>query len=245
VGINKIFFISFLNGMLAYISFNLFVLWGAKSRIAASIVLLNFYMFVLYFAAERLKIGIFFLFLSFLYAKNYSTGIVYFFVGLVSHVSIAFIGLAFWIQNTIKVISKKNIKIIYLIVFLIILISIIFYIFYSDRGIFLRKLNFYIYNHQEITILDFIPTLICIYFSCKYSKKILNVFIFFMPVLIGTYLFGPERLNFFSYFLFLYYGLRFNRGMNLGVIISNFYLFLKSIIFIFYVINYGQGFVKI
>lgn len=244
-GLNKIFFTSFLNGMLAYISFNLFVLWGAECRVAASIVLLNFYMFVLYFAAERLKIGIFFLFLSFLYSKKYWIGVLYFFLGLISHVSILIIGMAFWIQNTMKLMSKKNIKFLNLIIYVIILCSIIFYIFHADGGVFLRKLNFYISNHNEIKILDFIPTLMCIYFSCAYCKKIVNVFIFFAPILIGVYFFGPERLNFFSYFLFLYFGLRFNRGMNLGVIASNFYLFLKSILFIFYTISYGQGFIKI
>jgi hypothetical protein len=46
---------SIANGFLAAYVWQLFRKWGADARIAAVVVLSNFYMLVLYFAAERLK----------------------------------------------------------------------------------------------------------------------------------------------------------------------------------------------
>jgi hypothetical protein len=53
--LEKDLFISILNAILAFYSMQLLIRWRASIYVAASIVLTNFYFYVLFFAAERLK----------------------------------------------------------------------------------------------------------------------------------------------------------------------------------------------
>ena len=66
-GIEKNFVMAVSNALLAYFSMRVFEKWRASVLVAVAIVITNFYMFVLYFAAERLKFGFLFLSVSILY----------------------------------------------------------------------------------------------------------------------------------------------------------------------------------
>jgi hypothetical protein len=107
LGIDKNFLISLFNGMLAFLSFRLFEKWGVDFRVAVLMVLTNFYMLVLYFAAERLKFGFLFLVLSLLYSSKpwafYSLA----FLSIWSHFSMLLILAAIWLAEFYSKLSMK------------------------------------------------------------------------------------------------------------------------------------------
>lgn len=69
LGIEKVVFYSFVNSFLALCFLVLLRKWNVSFIIISLILLTNFYFYVLYFSAERLKFGFLFLFLSFIYVR--------------------------------------------------------------------------------------------------------------------------------------------------------------------------------
>ena len=63
----KFIFISVINSILAYLILLLFRQWKVNFIVSALIVLTNYYLYVLFFPAERLKFGVIFLIFSLLY----------------------------------------------------------------------------------------------------------------------------------------------------------------------------------
>jgi len=59
-----------LNAIFAFYSMQLLIKWKASIYVAASIVLTNFYFYVLFFAAERLKVSFIFLTMALVYGMN-------------------------------------------------------------------------------------------------------------------------------------------------------------------------------
>jgi hypothetical protein len=78
--------------------------------------------------------------------------------------------------------------------------------------------------------------------ACFYSKNILRVVLFFIPLIVSSAIVGPERIVFISYFFFLYYAVQNNRGINLGVAFTVIYFSVKSCLFLYNIITTGQGF---
>jgi hypothetical protein len=78
--------------------------------------------------------------------------------------------------------------------------------------------------------------------SLFYSRDKYKVFTVFIVLFIFTYLLGGDRINMLSFFVFFYYALQVNRGINLGVLLSTIYFLNKSYFFIGNIINHGNGF---
>jgi hypothetical protein len=64
----------------------------------------------------------------------------------------------------------------------------------------------------------------------------------FLPVIIGIAILGGSRLNMLGYFIFLYYGLRANGGLNVGVLATLVYLAYKAFGLVSNIIVHGHGF---
>ena len=76
-----------------------------------------------------------------------------------------------------------------------------------------------------------------------YVKKYkLTVIFGYIPIIIVSFIVGPERIVIIAYFIFLYYALQYNKGFNLGIGLTSIYFALKSIDFLINVIHTGQGF---
>ena len=90
---------SIANGFLAAYAWQFFCKWGADGRIAAIIVLSNFYMLILYFAAERLKFGILFVVLSLISAQSFGRYAIFAVLAVASHVTALGVGIGFWIKE--------------------------------------------------------------------------------------------------------------------------------------------------
>ncbi len=77
-----------------------------------------------------------------------------------------------------------------------------------------------------------------------YSKDKKELIFLFIPILIAVYSLGGDRLNMFAYFIFLYYALPINRGINFGIIFTSIYFSYKSIISCYNIVIHGDMFFK-
>lgn len=63
-----------------------------------------------------------------------------------------------------------------------------------------------------------------------------------LPLVVCAYFIGDERIVIFSYFVFVFYGLQANRGLNLGVVLTSLYFSYKGVYFLINIILFGNGF---
>ncbi|TMO53626.1 hypothetical protein CWC18_21100, partial [Pseudoalteromonas aurantia] len=57
-----------------------------------------------------------------------------------------------------------------------------------------------------------------------------------------AYFLGDGRLNIFGYFIFMYYALQVNRGMNIGVLLTSAYYSYKTYGFYVMLLEHGDQF---
>ena len=83
--VEKVIFLSIFNSILAYTAMVLFRKWGVSFTVSAITVLTNYYFYILYFPAERLKFGFLFLMLSLIFINNRKKFIVFSLLAITSH----------------------------------------------------------------------------------------------------------------------------------------------------------------
>jgi hypothetical protein len=234
LNIDKVIFNIITNSLLAYAVISLMQKWKVSLFIIVSIVIFNFYFFVLYFAAERLKFGIFFLVLFVLKNENYKDNTKYIYLSIVSHAQMLLIYGSFIFSSI--VLQFLNLKISKRLIFILIITIILLIPMYNH---ILYKLQFYIKFGGFENI--FKPTIFFL-LTFYYSKNKMRTFLVFLIIIFSAYILGDERITIFAYFIFLYYALHINRGLNFGVILTSIYFSYKSIAFINNIFIYGQGY---
>lgn len=242
LGIDKNMLMSLFNAILAVLSLRLLEKWGADFRVSCFIVLTNFYLFVLYFAAERLKIGFIFLVLSLLYCNRPLNSYLLSFLSIWSHFSMSFVYASVLLANIYDQLRsglKIRSKSFYLSILMLLPPLLLF--LYESKTI-LWKLSTYIERNLDLSVATFIPLGLVMAFTGIYVKDIRKSFVVFAPFLVGVALLGGSRLNMLAYFVFLYFGLKVNAGLNAGILLTAVYFFYKSIGFVANILDHGHGF---
>ncbi len=236
--LEKDLFIGIVNAFLAYAFMSLFQKWKVYIPIAILIVTTNFYILVLYFAAERLKYGMLFLILSFLYSENIKRFYLFSFLAILSHIQTLIIygSIVFEtiISQLVKVFKSQTIHKYFLFSIPFLLIPL-----YLMQEQIITKFNSY---YMERSINEIMKSTLFLFMSLYYSKNKYETFYIFIPIITAAYLLGGDRVNMIAYFFFMYYALQTNRGLNIGVIVTSIYFLYKSIGFIDKIITYGNGF---
>lgn len=240
--IDKDLLMSVCNGILAAYSMKLFLAWGADIRIAAAIVATNFYVFVLYFSAERLKFGVLFLVLAFLSTGKPVRMFVFSFMSVWSHFSTFPIWLGAWLSGFVAKVEKgefrpRSILLQFALPAALVAVGIGF-----KSNYLLWKLSMYLAERESLSFTSLVPVLILLGLSCFYARRLSGPVLSFLPVMVGIAILGGSRLNMLGYFIFLYYGLRANGGLNVGVIATLVYLAYKSFRLVSNIIVHGHGF---
>jgi hypothetical protein len=232
---------SIANGFLAAYAWQLFCKWGADGRIAGIIVLSNFYMLVLYFAAERLKFGILFVVLSLIWAQSFGRAAVFAILAAASHVTALGVGIGFWIREMALCLRKGGAGR-YSIWGVGLAIVLILGILFIERAMIMGKWNTYISSRPEFHAWDITPAILMFAGAIYYSRQIADPLLKMGPLLVAIYFLGGSRLNMLLYFVFLYYALRVRGGFNVGVMVTSVYLGWKSVLFVQNVLRHGDGF---
>jgi hypothetical protein len=239
--LNKDMVMSIANGFLAAFTWHLLIAWGAGRSISTLIALSNFYMLVLYFAAERLKFGILFLILSLLAEQSYKQRISFAILSVASHVTVLLVGWGFWVKVMIQSwsgTSRTRDRVYWMGLAFVIIISMMVF----ERQMLLGKLHTYIESRPYFKVWDVMPAIFMFAGAIFYSKKIGDPLLKMGPLLLMIVILGGSRLNMLLYFVFLYYALRCRAGWNAGVLLTSVYLGWKSVLFVQNIFHHGHGF---
>lgn len=210
------------------------------NKIIVFSTLFNFYFLVLLFSAERLKVSMMF----FLIAVNQSSNFkqyFYLFLSILSHVQSLMVVYVFKFAQLKsefkKIIKKGNIfGILLLIAVFLGLVGILFYM----RGYLTDK---YIAYENKSGIINILKPLLFCFLTISYcKKKWFDILILFIPLIILSILIGEERIVIFCYSIFMYYAIQKNKGINIGVLVTNIYFLYKGVEFILNILNNGNGF---
>lgn len=235
----KNIFIALSNSLLAYAAMALFQKWKTAAVVSYALLLTNFYIYVLYFSAERLKYGILFFVVSIIHQDQIKKFFGFSFLAITSHMELLIIYggmlLTVFFDAILKFFNRKTPKLLLLIappLFVIILILMAnpllskFQAYYVAKpaGAF-KSLGFFI-------------------LAMWYSDRMKETAIFFSVIVSAAFLVGGFRVNMLAYFGFLYYGLRFKRGLNLGMLATSTYFAYASILFVENILRFGSGFTR-
>jgi hypothetical protein len=237
--IEKVFLFSCVNAIFAYfIAKNLLNI--GLQPIILWVLSLNYYLMVLFLAAERLKLSLTLLAIAFYVKKRKK--ILFAILAFLSHFQSVLLLFAFFakqIDKTIKLLFQyKLLKKIWVFIPCLIGIGLVFFFFQSS---ILGKLAIYTGRYMDLNniIKPLFFALLSLYYGYKRKMEVLIVNI---PLIITAYFVGSMRITIFSYFVFMYYGVQYKRGVNIGVVITSLYFFVRGIIFLQAVAQYGTGF---
>ena len=237
--IEKSFFMSFLNAWLGYC----IAYWLSLNKVSAIVLVplvFNFYLMVLFFSAERLKLALLFFMLMAIssgWKKN-----VLMLASLASHVQLAVL----FMSQAFRSIEKPFLRLfLYMNVqkpaakhFVLLLLMALGTIFLWDHV--MSKL--YYYEGKE-NIISLWKPLVFLIFTMFYARNdFFNVFVQHLVIIVASLVVGEERLVIFSYLIFMSYAIKVNRGVNIGVLLTSAYFFIKGLDFMYNIYVYGDGF---
>jgi hypothetical protein len=240
--IEKFFLMSLINCFLSILIVKILQKLNINSVIIFLLLFTNFYVYVLYFSAERLKFSFIFLSLAVLNYENKKKLILYLILAIFTHLQniilVSAIIFATFVNNfysTNKLKLNKN-KFLFIILLLLIQVLILKDQIYAKFSIYadISSANSFFKNTWQ-------PILLYI-FSLKFStNKIFTSALFFI-IIIASSLVGSDRITLFAYLCFLFYALNIQRGLNILNISFITYFLIKSVGFIDKVFENGHGF---
>lgn len=235
---NKDIYITILNTAFAYV-LTLVVLKFYKvswhRHIFLFLVFTNFYLIVLLFSAERLKISILFL-LSALLLKHYRQ-LLLLGVALLAHMQ-SFLLIFPIIAHRILAGELSKLKKLIFLAGSVIAFGGIF-IFLQNH--FLAKLAAYTSNDEDGGFGAIIKTGIYVIFALISTRKILPA-LTIMPVVLLSYFIGESRVGMIAFMIYAASVIYYKKQMDLVLLALLVYFSIKSISFVDNFIQYGNGF---
>lgn len=234
---DKVLLFSVVNVALSYCFIKCCDKMNVNPWVCLLIFVSNFYMYVLFFAAERLKIGFLFGFAAFC-VSNYKTQLSLMGLSVIGHAqmliiyTIQFGAIAFdkMMKPTFFRKLKKN-------VFMYILAGALIV------GIMLEHILYKVQYYLQDGDLSNLSKPIIFMLSCMVlSKQKKIIFFIFSCLAVTSFIIGDERVTIFSYFVFLFFTVQKRRGVNVFTFAFSAYFLMKSIDFLSKIEIYGQGF---
>ena len=228
---------SFFNAFLSLSVINFMRQRNVSFFIVAIVILSNYYLFVNYFSAERLKFGLIFFFLSLSCSSKVNRSL-FALVTVFSHVQFIIIYASLlansFIKGLLRFIALGKIP-----KYALFSLFLIFCLFFFLREQIVSKFLAY---YSAGSIANIYKLLVFYFLSLFYSQDKKKVLLSFLPLIFVAYFIGDSRINMFGYFIFMYYALQVNRGFNLGVIFTSAYFSYKTYVFCLLMIKYGNPF---
>ncbi|MEW7009884.1 hypothetical protein [Lentilitoribacter sp. EG35] len=238
--IDKNLYYGFINGVLAVYIVRWMQNLGVSYIFTLPFIFTNYYVLVLYLAAERLKLSVLFLMLAAVLLSN-KHRISALFFALLSHMTIIILisGRFFEYLITMQIENRKEVANLILKGIVLLAVMLMLFVFFGE---YLLWKSYQYYSIADNTFSRFLPTFSCFSLSIYYAKGIKRPIVFFLPIFLAFIFFGGARVNMFAYFAFLYFALPVNSGVNFGTIVSSTYLTFKSCAFLYNVFTIHQGF---
>ena len=236
---DKSVFIAIFNSVLVYSALVLFRRWGAHFWISAIILLSNYYAYVLYFPAERLKFGVIFLIVSLIFAETHKKSVLYSVFSCLAHFQMIIFYSSLLFEYCISKLKKLFFDLkLSLYLLLILLFPILIFMLFSDELI--HKIHVAMDNSYGIRSVA--KPLVFLMGSLIYSKNKISIIYLFIPIVIAAFFIGDSRVNMFCFFIFLYTALPVRNGFNVGIVLTIVYFGIKNFFFVDQILKYGNGF---
>lgn len=233
---------SIINALLLY----LLLCWVRSRKVSVliyPIIFLNFYLFVLLFSAERLKIAFLFLLLSFVLSKRLR--FLFQSLSVFAHVQIILLIFSARVvlirKLFVDLFVRFKINLAHLSILLFFLLALVVVVFFAWDYLLAK---FIYYSAGTNGIVQIVKPLIFLFLALTYAGKgeRVDVILAILPITFLSYFIGSERLVIFTYVIFMYYALQYNRGFNMGVLITGLYFIYQGIVFLSGIILHGDGF---
>lgn len=238
--VEKDLLMSLLNGCLVFFV----VLWCCRINVSLFVLALlpfNFYILVLFFSAERLKLSLLFLVMALI-----CTGVARYFLllcGFFSHVQTLLLAggklFSSFVTLSTPLLRGKVGRGMFVVLVGFGFVCILAYLM---RDHLVAK---FIYYYQSSGgVINIVKPLIFILATLFYApRRTVESLSMHFPVLLAALLVGGDRVVIFSYLIFMYYALQVGRGFNFGVLLFAVYFFVKGMFFLDDIFSHGQGFV--
>lgn len=238
---SKELMMSVLNFLLAFASFRLLVALGAYKSIAVFIVLTNFYLWILYMHAERLKVACILMFFAWVMFDKRFRFVVLSALGLLAHVSTIII-----LISTLLVYARDEIKQF----FTGLRLNKVFFVAVPLMAVVLvvsltqlySKFLAYTEDADMMTAGQALRMLVFFGMSLLYAKKKSNVVIVYAFLMSMVVLFSGDRINMFGYLVFLFFSVHHRGGFNVGVLLTSLYFMTTTFGMVDRIVEYGNAF---
>ena len=251
LGLEKNLVMALANSILAYFIMKVCNKWGVSLLVSSSICITNFYMLVLYFSAERLKFAFLFFLISIYYINNRKILFTFSFLSVITHLQliILYSGLLFpkffgeYYKRLKRIVFTLKMRIKSELLVGVLLLSMTIFIWVSMGDYLITKLAYHSTSPRTHgAILNMLRVTIFFGMAILYAKKFTVITLNYFPLIIAIYFVSGSRLNMLAYALFMYYALRYKRGLNIGVLVTSVYFFFKSIGFVTRIVDTGNGY---
>jgi len=242
--IPKDIFMSAINAGIAYLGAYSLHRIGAHQLVSFVVIFFGYYSWALFLSAERLKVAVFFLLVAFFLQLNGKTKGAWFsyifsiITHLQSSILIALMILKRYSGEYLRMIFKLKVsrRTLGASVVAVFLAVVIFVVFNSHL---LSKISAY---HANFGLTEYLRLLAFFVLTVFYSKRdFAAVIVMFSLLFFMVFLVGGMRINIIAYFVFLYYCVKTNRGLNVGFFVTSAYYFLGMIEYISNVIQCGSN----
>jgi len=217
--------------------------WLQKNDVSFFVIIIiccfNFYLMVLFFSADRLKLAFLFFFMA---VSHNSFRRSFLLFAITSHVQLAMLGILGMVDKLVRNLRRLLLGQVVRPSF----VTVAFALFFVVAVFFLHeyiidKFRYY-FDHRSIG-LGLLKPIVFLFLTMYYARGYIWIVFVQHAIIICAVLFvGEERLVIFSYIVFMYYATRVNRGVNVGVLITSCYFFLKGILYLQGIYLYGDGF---
>ena len=233
LGIEKDIYISLLNSILAISVLRLCIIYEVKWYIII-LLLSNYYLFVLYTGAERLKISFIIIVFSLIVSSRKVSNLIY--LSPLAHLQ----SIILIVPKLLSDFQKSNLKRISSLFRNIFLFGIFAsIIFFLKDGLIEKFSEYYSSSWNFLEIIQLL-ILMTVYFII--TKKLKESLLIFIPLFFIAIILGNERVNMIGFVLATFLLMRNYKLNHPLYILLLFYFVVKSYFFINNIIFYGDGF---
>lgn len=244
-GVDKLILMSISNGLLAYLFVRIVKKLGGAPLIAYFLVVSNFYLWMLYLAGERFKFSFLFLLLAIQIREGQVISRIFYALSILSHLQILILFVSKFFEkfslDLLKIFKNFSLQRAFLIYVVFSVVAFLF-LFYALGDYFFWKVPQYL---RSFGIASIWQVALFMALTLLYVKNKLNIFFFFVPILVASSFVGPERIVILAYFVFLFHAVQYRSGINYGVGLTTVYFGIKAVEFGINIVNSGQGFSEI
>ncbi|RON06735.1 hypothetical protein BK659_20855 [Pseudomonas brassicacearum] len=218
----------------------LWMLRNDVSRILFPAFYLNFYLLVLAFSAERLKLSLLFFLVG--YALTGLFRYCFYAVSILAHVQTLMLLVATQTRRVLFILHRLSLgRVGYGFLSLFFLMVGMALVLVVLREHIASKIGFYTeaWGGWGSILKPLVFMLLSVYYA---RARWIEALLASLPMVLAAYFVGAERIVIFSYFVFMFYGLQSKRGLNIAVVLTSLYFSYKGVDFLIKAISFGDGF---